>query len=150
MIHNLLKTEAQCTNSIVDYSNLFRSDINLSYSAWDADHIYSESIHGLKNSLWKQIVRALEGDSSLEDSNEGAKQNQNGTFVSQGFGAESQAYNSGMYNADMSKFRKMIMNSQEYNSSEFGETSDYGLNPSSSSSDTNDSREYTQSTRSRT
>ncbi|KAL3525399.1 hypothetical protein ACH5RR_013771 [Cinchona calisaya] len=89
-----------------------------------------------------QIVRALEGDSSLEDLNEGAKQNQNGPLGSQSSSTESLTYDTGMYNADMSKFRKMVMNSHDYNSSEFGATSDYGLNPSSSSSD---SREFAES-----
>ncbi|KAL3527092.1 hypothetical protein ACH5RR_011748 [Cinchona calisaya] len=86
-----------------------------------------------------QIVHALEGDSSLEDLNEGGKQKMNGAFGLQSGNIESQAYNTGMYNADMNKFRKMVMDSQEYNSSEFGATSEYGLNPSSSSSD---SREF--------
>ncbi|XP_071914158.1 proline-rich receptor-like protein kinase PERK15 isoform X2 [Coffea arabica] len=85
-----------------------------------------------------QIVHALDGDSSLEDLNNGPKQNQKGGFGSQG-AVESQTYDTRMYNADMNRFRKMIMNTQEYNSSEFGATSDYGLNPSASSSDSRES-----------
>lgn len=101
--------------------------------------MHSESAYGIKSSICKQIVRALEGDSSLEDLNEGTKQNRNGAVSSQGGSVETQAYDTGMYNADMNKFRKMIMNSQEYNSSDFGATSEYGLNPSSSSSDSRES-----------
>ena len=44
-------------------------------------------------------------------------------------------YDTGAYNADMMKFRKMVMSSQEFASSEYGGTSEYGLNPSGSSSD---------------
>lgn len=78
-----------------------------------------------------QIVRALEGDhSSLDDEKEGGtKANQSSTF------GATQAYDTGAYNADMMKFRKMVMNSHEFTSSEFGGTSEYGLNPSSTSSD---------------
>ncbi|KAL6520069.1 hypothetical protein OROHE_017212 [Orobanche hederae] len=83
-----------------------------------------------------QIVRALDGDSSLEDLNEGVKPGQ-----SQAFNSNSNVgtYDTGAYNADMMKFRKMVMSSQEFNSTEYGATSEYGLNPSSSSS--NDSME---------
>ncbi|KAL3346093.1 hypothetical protein AABB24_024839 [Solanum stoloniferum] len=69
-----------------------------------------------------QIMRALDGDSSLEDMSDGAK---------------TDTYDTGAYNADMVKFRKMISN-QEFDSSEYGGTSDYGLNPSSSSGDSSE------------
>ncbi|XP_073149794.1 proline-rich receptor-like protein kinase PERK15 [Henckelia pumila] len=78
-----------------------------------------------------QIVRALEGDSSLEDLNEGVKPGQSAAYDPSG---KTSAYDTGAYNADMMKFRKMVMSSQEFNSSEYGETSEYGLNPSGSSS----------------
>lgn len=82
-----------------------------------------------------QIVRALEGDSSLEDLNGGPRSSKTGT-TSGSSGNDTQTYDTGMYNADMSKFRKMVMDSGiESNSSEFGDTSDYGLHPSASSSD---------------
>lgn len=70
----------------------------------------------------EQIMRALDGDSSLEDMSDGAK---------------TDTYDTGAYNADMVKFRKMISN-QEFDSSEYGGTSDYGLNPSSSSGDSSE------------
>ncbi|KAK4711880.1 hypothetical protein R3W88_006393 [Solanum pinnatisectum] len=69
-----------------------------------------------------QIMRALDGDSSLEDMSDGAK---------------TDTYDTGAYNADMVKFRKMISN-QEFDSSEYGGTSDYGLNPSASSGDSSE------------
>lgn len=78
-----------------------------------------------------QIVRALEGDVSLEDLNEGVKPGQSSVYSSTG----SSDYDTSSYNADMKKFRKMALTSQEYASSEYGATSEYGLNPSSSSSD---------------
>jgi len=84
-----------------------------------------------------QIVRALEGDVSLEDLNEGVRPGQSSTFGSNG----SSDYDAGSYNADMKKFRKMALASQDMGSSEYGATSEYGLNPSSSSSD---SREMSQ------
>lgn len=74
-------------------------------------------------------MRALDGDSSLEDMSDGTK---TGIFGSSG---SSESYDTGAYNADMIKFRKMIISNQEFNSSEYGATSDYGLNPSSSSCD---------------
>ncbi|CAA0839570.1 Proline-rich receptor-like protein kinase PERK5 [Striga hermonthica] len=80
-----------------------------------------------------QIVRALDGDSSLEDLNEGVKPGQSQAFNPNGSIA---SYDTGAYNADMMKFRKMVMTSQEFNSTEYGATSEYGLNPSSSSSAT--------------
>ncbi|KAF3664308.1 Proline-rich receptor-like protein kinase PERK13 [Capsicum annuum] len=80
-----------------------------------------------------QIMKALDGDSSLEDMDGGAKQ---GAFDSSG---SSDSYDTGAYNADMIKFRKMMMTStEEFNSSEYGATSDYGLNPSSSSGDSSE------------
>ncbi|XP_057482202.1 proline-rich receptor-like protein kinase PERK7 [Actinidia eriantha] len=81
-----------------------------------------------------QIVRALEGDSSLDDLNEGVKPSQSSTNNSNG-SSETRMYDTGTYNADMMKFRKMVMSSQEFASSEYGGTSEYGLNPSGSSSD---------------
>ncbi|KAI3462496.1 hypothetical protein Pfo_019159 [Paulownia fortunei] len=79
-----------------------------------------------------QIERALEGESSLEDLNEGVKPGQSRVYNPTGNG---EAYDTCAYNADMMKFKKMVMSSQEFNSSEYGTTSEYGLNPSSSSGD---------------
>lgn len=78
----------------------------------------------------EQIVRALEGDVSLEDLNEGVMNSGQSSY----FGSGSDNYDaSGSYSANMKKFRKMALDSQEYGSSEYGATSEYGLDPSSSS-----------------
>ncbi|RVW22666.1 Proline-rich receptor-like protein kinase PERK4 [Vitis vinifera] len=74
-----------------------------------------------------QIVRALEGDVSLEDLNDVTKTNQSPAYST----SMSSEYNTRMYNADMEKFKKMALSSQEFGSSEDG-TSEYGQNPSSS------------------
>lgn len=85
-----------------------------------------------------QIVRALEGDSSLEDLNGGQRTVKPGSGTTTGSSNETQTYDTGMYNADMTKFKQMVFltSSQEINSGEYGgETSEYGLHPSASSSD---------------
>ncbi|OWM83815.1 hypothetical protein CDL15_Pgr004246 [Punica granatum] len=78
-----------------------------------------------------QVVRALEGDASLDDLNTWNKKTQSSIF---GDSSSSTDNEPGTYSADMKKFRKVAFNSQEYQSSEYGGTSEYGLNPSSSSS----------------
>ncbi|CAN1241047.1 Proline-rich receptor-like protein kinase PERK1 [Linum perenne] len=73
-----------------------------------------------------QVVRALEGDVSLADLNEGMRP------------GDSSDYDTSQYNEDMRKFRKMALGSQEHGvSSEYSgaPTSEYGLNPSGSSSE---------------
>ncbi|XP_028765798.1 putative proline-rich receptor-like protein kinase PERK6 [Neltuma alba] len=87
-----------------------------------------------------QIVRALEGDVSLDDLSEGVKPGQSSIFTS-----NSMEYDASTYSADMKKFRKLALDSG-YASSEFGQTSEYGLNPSSSSSEEHSS-EYTKTTK---
>ncbi|CAA2961157.1 proline-rich receptor-like protein kinase PERK1 [Olea europaea var. sylvestris] len=86
-----------------------------------------------KRPRMSQIERALDGDASLEDLNDGGK-TAHGTPYNNPTG-NTETYNTVAYNADMMKFRKMVMSSQEFTSSEYGETSEYGLNPSSSSGD---------------
>ncbi|XP_073018065.1 proline-rich receptor-like protein kinase PERK15 [Primulina eburnea] len=80
-----------------------------------------------------QIVRTLDGDASLDDLNEGVNPGQCMSYMSPNGNAKT--YDTRAYNADMMKFKKMVMSSHEFNSSEYGATSEYGLNPSSSSSD---------------
>ncbi|KAJ6799294.1 proline-rich receptor-like protein kinase PERK1 [Iris pallida] len=80
-----------------------------------------------------QIVRALEGDVSLDDLNEGVRPGH-----SRGFGSYSSTtdYDTAQYNDDMKKFRKMALVSQDYASSEYSApTSEYGQNISASSSE---------------
>ncbi|KAL3747480.1 hypothetical protein ACJRO7_016291 [Eucalyptus globulus] len=86
-----------------------------------------------------QIVRALEGDVSLSDLNEGIRPGHSGLYSSYG----SSDYDTSQYNEDLKKFRKMALASQEYGSSEYSEpTSEYGVYPSGSSSE-NPSRQTT-------
>lgn len=87
----------------------------------------------------KQIVRALEGDVSLSDLNEGIRPGHSNVYGSYG----SSDYDTMQYNEDLKKFRKMALTSQEYGaSSEYsGPTSEYGLYPSGSSSEGQNTRE---------
>ncbi|XP_057969746.1 proline-rich receptor-like protein kinase PERK1 [Malania oleifera] len=80
-----------------------------------------------------QIVRALEGDVSLSDLNEGIRPGHSAVHNSYG----SSDYDTSQYNEDMKRFRRMALASQEYGSSEYsgGPTSEYGLYPSGSSSE---------------
>ncbi|XP_022638701.1 proline-rich receptor-like protein kinase PERK1 [Vigna radiata var. radiata] len=80
-----------------------------------------------------QVVRALEGDVSLADLNEGIKPGHSTMYSSH----ESSDYDTVQYREDMKKFRKMALGTQEYGaSSEYSAaTSEYGLNPSGSSSE---------------
>ncbi|XP_028788487.1 proline-rich receptor-like protein kinase PERK1 [Neltuma alba] len=83
-----------------------------------------------------QVVRALEGDVSLADLNEGIKPGHSSVYSSHG----SSDYDTVQYKEDMKKFRKMAFGggTNEYGAS--GEysgppTSEYGLYPSGSSSE---------------
>ncbi|ONL95704.1 Proline-rich receptor-like protein kinase PERK4 [Zea mays] len=67
----------------------------------------------------KQIVRALEGDASLDDLNEGVKPGQSMMFSS---GSE---YDGANYAANISKFRKVAFESSEF-SNDYSGTSEYG------------------------
>ncbi|XVE98169.1 hypothetical protein REPUB_Repub03eG0082600 [Reevesia pubescens] len=86
-----------------------------------------------------QIVRALEGDASLSDLNEGMRPGHSNVYSSYG----SSDYDTSQYNEDMKKFRKMALGTQEYGaSSEYSEpTSEYGLYPSGSSNEGQTTRE---------
>lgn len=85
-----------------------------------------------------QVVRALEGEASLSDLNEGVKPGHSSIYSSYG----SSDYDSGQYKEDMKRFRQMALASQEHGSSEYGgTTSEYGVNPSGSSSEAQTTRE---------
>ncbi|CAL9227948.1 unnamed protein product [Arabidopsis halleri] len=73
------------------------------------------------------IVRALEGDMSMEDLSEGTRPGKS-TYLSPG--SVSSEYGASSYSADMKKFKKLALENKEYQSSEYGGTSEYGLNPS--------------------
>ncbi|XP_065849160.1 proline-rich receptor-like protein kinase PERK1 [Euphorbia lathyris] len=84
-----------------------------------------------------QVVRALEGDVALSDLNEGVQPGHSGVY------SGSSDYDTSQYNEDMKKFRKMALGTQEYGgSSEYSApTSEYGLYPSGSSSEAQNTRE---------
>ncbi|KAJ6853933.1 uncharacterized protein M6B38_100155 [Iris pallida] len=85
-----------------------------------------------------QIVRALEGDVSLEDLNEGIKPGHSTHYSSY----SSSDYDANQYNEDMKKFRKMALTSRDYTSSEYSApTSEYGQIPSASGSEGEHTRE---------
>lgn len=94
---------------------------------------------GRRRPRMSQIVRALEGEASLTDLNEGIRPGHGTQYSSYG----SSDYDTSQYNEDMKKFRKMALGSQEYGaSSEYsGRTSEYGLYPSGSSSEGHNTRE---------
>ncbi|KAL9229449.1 hypothetical protein vseg_004913 [Gypsophila vaccaria] len=85
-----------------------------------------------KRPKMSQIVRALEGDVSLDDLNIGTKPGQ-----ALAYGSDGSDYDTRAYSADLKKFRQMAFATQDFASSEYGggTTSEYGLNPSTSSSD---------------
>ncbi|PRQ23682.1 putative protein kinase RLK-Pelle-PERK-1 family [Rosa chinensis] len=74
-----------------------------------------------KRPRMSQIVRALEGDVSLEDLHEGIKPSPSALF---GGSNTSSEFDSDSYNANMKNFRKTTLGeSQDYPSSEYGNTS---------------------------
>ncbi|KAG0455836.1 hypothetical protein HPP92_023624 [Vanilla planifolia] len=82
-----------------------------------------------------QIVRALEGDVSLDDLNEGVKPGNSGVYGSQC----SSDYDAVQYNEDMMRFRKMAFGSQGCGSNGYSApTSEYGQVPSTSSQGSKD------------
>ncbi|KAG0493941.1 hypothetical protein HPP92_004935 [Vanilla planifolia] len=85
-----------------------------------------------------QIVRALEGDASLEDLNEGVKPGHSSAFGSY----TSSDYDTMQYKEDMKRFRKIALGSQEHGSSGYSvPTGELGLNQSASSSEGRDAIE---------
>ncbi|CAN4116801.1 unnamed protein product [Withania somnifera] len=78
-----------------------------------------------------QIVHALDGDASLKELNDKPGKNHTANFGGASV-APADLYDTRAYNADMIKFRQMVMTSKEV--SGYGGTSDYGLHPSDISS----------------
>ncbi|CAD5315317.1 unnamed protein product [Arabidopsis thaliana] len=84
-----------------------------------------------------QIVRAFEGNISIDDLTEGAAPGQSTIYSLDG----SSDYSSTQYKEDLKKFKKMAFESKTFGSSECsGLTSDNGQNPSGSSSITEGQR----------
>ncbi|PIN09891.1 Serine/threonine protein kinase [Handroanthus impetiginosus] len=86
-----------------------------------------------------QVVRALEGDVSLSDLNEGIRPSQRTGYSSY----RSSDYDTTQYNEDIRKFRKMALTSQEYgsNDQDSNPTCEYGLYSPGSSSEGQQTRE---------
>ncbi|XP_047044899.1 proline-rich receptor-like protein kinase PERK1 [Lolium rigidum] len=94
-----------------------------------------------------QVVRALEGDVSLEDLNEGVRPGHSRFFGSY----SSSDYDSGQYNEDMKKFKKMAFTTNDYTSSQYSApTSEYGQVASASSSEGQQTQEIETGTMKRT
>lgn len=66
-------------------------------------------------------MRALEGDSSLDDLNDGVRPGQSSAFSASNTSTE---YSATSYNADMKKFRQLALGSQDFASSDYGGSSD--------------------------
>ncbi|RLN23204.1 proline-rich receptor-like protein kinase PERK1 [Panicum miliaceum] len=81
-----------------------------------------------------QVVRALEGDVSLDDLNEGVRPGHSRFMGS--YGSSASDYDTNQYNEDLKKFRKMALGGSGVQSgSQRTPTSEHGQNPSVSSSD---------------
>nr|TKS02202.1 hypothetical protein D5086_0000164610 [Populus alba] len=74
-----------------------------------------------KRPKMSQIVRALEGDVSLDVLNEGTRTGRSPMFSSSN--GSSSDYDTNLYNADMKRFRQVALGSQELGSSELGTSS---------------------------
>ncbi|XP_073143459.1 proline-rich receptor-like protein kinase PERK15 [Henckelia pumila] len=84
-----------------------------------------------------QIIRALEGSSSLDDLNYGTRPGHGLVQDSHGSSDYDVSYDSMQYKEDLRKFRKLAFESVEHNPSECsGPTSEFGPQPSGSSSET--------------
>ncbi|CAN8258851.1 unnamed protein product [Cochlearia groenlandica] len=123
-----------------DYSELVDPRLENQYEPYEMARMVACAAAAIRHSARRrpkmsQIVRALEGDASLDDLNEGAKPGQSALM---GRGGSSSDYDSSTYSTDMRKFRKVALDSQEYGaSSEYGNTSEYGLDPTGSTNNNN-------------
>lgn len=106
------------------YEELVDPRLDNNYNPHEMARMIASAAASIRHSARKrpkmsQIVRALEGDVSLDDLNEGVRPGQSSIYTSSG----SSDYDANAYNADMKKFRKMALTSQEFVSSEFGTSS---------------------------
>ncbi|RWW89836.1 hypothetical protein BHE74_00001109 [Ensete ventricosum] len=105
------------------------SQVRMPFTVWmKSNECIIDDTHTHTHRGWWQIVRALEGDMSLEHLNEGAKPGHSTLFNS------SSDFDSGSYSSNMQRFRQMALESTEYSNEYSGATSEYGLNPSETSS----------------
>ncbi|KAG7531560.1 hypothetical protein ISN44_As08g001780, partial [Arabidopsis suecica] len=120
-----------------DYNQLADPRLELNYSHQEMVQMASCAAAAIRHLTRRrpkmsQIVRVLEGDMSMDDLSEGKRPGQS-KYLSPG--SVSSEYNASSYTADMKKFKKLALENKEYQSSEYGGTSEYGLNPSASSSE---------------
>ncbi|KAL9251363.1 Proline-rich receptor-like protein [Drosera capensis] len=137
------------TKSLEDgnFKELADPRLELNYDSMEMARMVACAAASIRHSARKrpkmsQIVRALEGDVSLDALDEGVKPGQSTVYGSSAGGSSD--YDASTYSTDLKKFRQMAFGSQEFGSSMYtgdGNTSEYGLNPSSSSTSTNSSRE---------
>ncbi|XP_010465995.1 PREDICTED: putative proline-rich receptor-like protein kinase PERK6 [Camelina sativa] len=112
-----------------DYSELVDPRLENQYEPHEMAQMVACAAAAIRHSARRrpkmsQIVRALEGDATLDDLNEAGKQGQS-SYLGRGSSSD---YDSSTYSADMKKFRKVALDSHEYGaSSEYGNTSEYGL-----------------------
>ncbi|EFH58493.1 hypothetical protein ARALYDRAFT_896220 [Arabidopsis lyrata subsp. lyrata] len=114
-----------------DYNQLADLRLELNYNHQEMVQMASCAAAAIRHSTRRrpkmsQIVRALEGDMSMDDLSEGTRPGQSKYLRP---GSVSSEYNASSYTADMKKFKKLALENKEYQSSEYGGTSEYGLNP---------------------
>jgi len=117
-----------------DYDQLADPRLNGNYDPMEMARMVACAAASVRHSAKRrpkmsQIVRALEGDVSLEDLNEGMRPGQSMLFSS---GLD---YDSGSYNVKMRRIRKMTPLSPEYSDEYSGIMDEYGHHHSVSSSD---------------
>ncbi|KAI3519265.1 hypothetical protein L1887_08294 [Cichorium endivia] len=105
-----------------DYSELVDSRLKGNYDQNEMARMASCAAAAVRHSAKRrpkmsQIVRALEGDASLDSLSEHATK---GGTPSTG---ESRSYDTRDYNDDIMKFRKMVMSSQEYETNDYSDRS---------------------------
>ncbi|XWS45397.1 hypothetical protein CRYUN_Cryun15aG0133000 [Craigia yunnanensis] len=97
-----------------NHDELVDARLELNYNHNEMQRMVACAAASIRHSARKrpkmsQIVRALEGDSSLDDLNEGVKPGQSSIYSS----GTSTDYSNSSYNADMKKFKQIALSSQE-------------------------------------
>ncbi|CAN1324450.1 Proline-rich receptor-like protein kinase PERK5 [Linum perenne] len=123
-----LDNNSNMDDSLVDWVSYSHSEM----SRMVACAAYAIRHSSKKRPRMSQVARTLEGDASLDQLTDGggAKAGHTSHFGSASSDTSENEQTS--YGADMNKFRKSVL---DYQSSEYGQTSEYGLNPSASSSE---------------
>nr|CAD1818270.1 unnamed protein product [Ananas comosus var. bracteatus] len=116
-----------------NFEELVDPRLEKNYDPTEMQHMIASAAACVRHSARRrpkmsQVVRSLEGDISLEDLNEGVKPGQSSFFGS------SSDFDSSSYSSNMRQFRRIALGSGEFSNEYSGPTSEYGLNPSESSS----------------